>query len=128
MITPLNITTKVRIVYDASVKTGKGVKSINDCLYRGPINLPDMCGMLLRFHTYYIAILADIEKACLQIGIQKHKRDMIHFLWYKDSSHPERVERNLSTFRFCWVPFGVICSPFAGSNIKGQLQCKICVT
>ena len=112
VITPLKTTTKVRIVYDASVKTGKGVKSLNDCLYRGPINLPDMCGMLLRFRTYYIAILADIEKAFLQIGIQKHDRDVTRFLWYKDSSHPERVEGNLSTFRFCRVPFGIICSPF----------------
>ena len=60
-------------MYDASVKTDKGVKSLNDCLYRGAINLPDMCGMLLRFHTYYIAILADIEKAFLQIGIQQHE-------------------------------------------------------
>ena len=91
MIIPLKITTKVRIVYDVSVKTGKGVKCLNDCLHRGPINLPDMCGMVLRFRTYYIAILADIEKAFLQIGIQKHKRDVTHFLWYKDSSHPERI-------------------------------------
>jgi len=38
--------------------------------------VPDMCGMLLRFRTYYIAILADIEKAFLQIGIQEHERDI----------------------------------------------------
>jgi len=112
VITPLKTTTKVRIVYDASVKANKGAKSLNDCLYRGPINLPDMCGMLLRFRTYYIAILADIEKAFLQIGIQEHERDITRFLWFKDPSQPERVVGNLSIYRFCRVPFGIICSPF----------------
>jgi len=59
-----------------------------------------------------LAILADIEKAFLQIGIQEHERDITRFLWFKDPNQPERVEGNLSTFRFCRVPFGIICSPF----------------
>ena len=83
VITPLKTTTKVRIVYDASVKASHGVKGLNDCLYRGPINLPDMRGMLLRFRTYYMAIVADIENAYLQIGIQEHERDITCFLWFK---------------------------------------------
>ena len=45
VITPLKTTTKVRIMYNASVKTGKG-KNLDECLYRGPINLLNMCGML----------------------------------------------------------------------------------
>ena len=72
VITPLKTTNKVRSC-TMPLKTGRGVKSLNDCLYTGPISLPDMCGMLLRFRTYYIAILADIEKAFLQIGTQKHE-------------------------------------------------------
>ena len=64
---PLKMTTKIRIVYDASVRAKKGIKSLNECLYRGPITLPNMCGVLIRFRMYFIAILADIEKAFLQI-------------------------------------------------------------
>uniref|UniRef100_A0A1I7V6A5 Integrase catalytic domain-containing protein n=1 Tax=Loa loa TaxID=7209 RepID=A0A1I7V6A5_LOALO len=40
--------TKLRIVYDASAHI-KGMKSLNEVLYRGPINLPDLAGVLLRF-------------------------------------------------------------------------------
>ena len=69
VITPLKTTTKIRIVYDASVKAKKGMKSLDECLYRGPITITSMCGVLIRFCIYFIATLADIKKAFLQIGI-----------------------------------------------------------
>ena len=43
-------------------------KSLNECLYRGPVLLNDMCSVLLRFHK--IGLVSDIEKAFLQIGLQ----------------------------------------------------------
>ena len=66
VLTPDRTTTKVRIVYDTSAKTKKGCHSFNECLYRGPVTLDDLCGLLLRFRT----LVADIEKAFLQIGLQ----------------------------------------------------------
>ena len=62
---PDSATTKMRIVYDASAKTKKGNKSINECLYRSPVILEDLCGLLLRFRTKKIGIVSDIEKAFL---------------------------------------------------------------
>ena len=112
VITPLKTTTKIRIVYDASVRAKKGMRSLNECLYRGPITLPNMCGVLIRFHMYFIAILGDIEKAFLQIGMQENKHDVTRFLWFTDPTKLERVEGNLSIYRFCRVPFRIICSPF----------------
>ena len=41
LITPEKITTKIRIVCDALAKTKKSVKSLNECLYRGPVILED---------------------------------------------------------------------------------------
>ena len=112
VITPSKSPTKIRIVYDASVKADQHEKSLNECLYRGPVNLPDMCGVLLRFCTYYIAILSDIEKAFLQVGIQERERDVTKFLWFKDPTRPDKVNGNLCVYCFCRVPFGIICSPF----------------
>ena len=64
---------QVRIVYDASVKASRGVKSLNDCFYnRDPLTLPDSCGVLVRLHTYFIVILT-ICTVIFTCGIQIYK-------------------------------------------------------
>ncbi|MCP4458960.1 MAG: hypothetical protein GY816_13210 [Cytophagales bacterium] len=121
VIRPDKATTKLHIVYDASAKPNKLAPSLNECLYRGPVMLPDLCGLLLRFRLYPIVLLSDIEKAFLQVGLQSQERDVTRFLWLKDPSKPD-VHNNIETFRFCRVPFGVISSPFLlAATIKYHL-------
>ena len=55
--TPAKDTTKVRTVYDASAKTKKTILSLNECLYRVPVVLQDLCGLLLRFRIKRIGII-----------------------------------------------------------------------
>ncbi|MCP4486384.1 MAG: DDE-type integrase/transposase/recombinase, partial [Gammaproteobacteria bacterium] len=104
-------TTKVRVVYDASAKSSQKVNSLNDCLYRGPVILPDLVGLLLRFRLEKIGIIADIEKAFLQIGLQKQERDATRFFWLKNVQMPASPD-NVIILRFTRVAFGVISSPF----------------
>ena len=123
VMTPSKSTTKLRVVYDASIKAKKRDKSLNECLHRGPVLLPDLCGILLRFRIQSIAIFADIEKAFLQVGIQKADRDVTRFLWFKDLTNLDVLDENLDTYRFCRVPFGIICSPFLlAGTIKYHLK------
>lgn len=123
VINPLKTTTKLRIVYDASAKTRREHQSLNDCLYRGPVVLRDLCGILLRFRTHKIGIVADIEKAFLQVGLQRNQRDVTRFLWIKNCENPEISKENMQEFRFCRVPFGVISSPFLlGATINHHLD------
>ena len=124
MITPSKTTTKVRIVYDSSAKTKKEAKSLNKCLLRGPVILEDLCGLLLRFRLEKIALLADLEKAFLQVGLQPSEREVARFLWLKDISKLD-LNGNLQIYRFARVPFGVISSPFLlGATVAHHLKKK----
>ena len=56
-------------------------------------------------------MVADIEKAFLQIGQQAQAKDVTRFFWLKDKDKLG-VENNIQMYRFCRVPFGIISSPF----------------
>ena len=100
-------TTKIRIVYDASAK-GKG-PSLNDCLLAGPSFNQRIFDILVRFRTYPIAVIADIEKAFLNVSVCEEDRDVLRFLWFDDVSQ-EKPE--IVVYRFNRVVFGVTSSPF----------------
>ncbi len=78
VITPQKTTTKVRIMYDASAKT-KRHNSLNECLFRGPVILEELCALLIRFRLGSIALVIDIEKAFLQVGLIEKSRDVTRF-------------------------------------------------
>ena len=110
VVTPHKNTTKTRIVFDASCAK-KGARSLNDCLLRGPVILPQLVEILLRWRNYHYILLADIEKAFLQIGLNEPDREVTRFWWVKDIYRG--LERdNAIVYRYCRVPFGVISSPF----------------
>ena len=122
--TPAKDTTKVCTVYDASAKTKKTILSLNECLYRVPVVLQDLCGLLLRFQIKGIGIIADIEKAFLQVALQSKERDFNRFLWLKDIKQPVSPN-NLVAYRFTRIPFAIISSPFLlGATIKHHLTPK----
>ena len=98
--------------------------SMNECLYRGPVILKDLCGMLLRFRMKRIGIIDDIEKAFLQIALHPKERNVTRFLWLKDIKHPVSP-KNLVTYRFTRIPFGSYRVLFIlGATIKHHLTPK----
>jgi hypothetical protein len=102
---------KLRIVYDASAKINSSSHSLNQCLYRGPVLLVELIGLLIRFRLNDVAIVADLEKAFLQVGLQDQDRDVTRFLWLKDCDNLS-TENNIQVLRFTRVPFFIISSPF----------------
>ncbi len=70
-----------------------------------------MCGLLLRFRTSPIAIISDIAKAFLNIGLYIDDRDVVRFFWFIDPTKPF-IEGNLQIYRFCHLPFSVTLSPY----------------
>ncbi|EYB98426.1 hypothetical protein Y032_0131g1617 [Ancylostoma ceylanicum] len=110
VLTPHKTTTKLRIVYDASAHY-KGSPSLNDVLYRGPVILPLLYGVLLRFRIGRIAIISDVEKAFLQVRLHEIDRDATRCLWLRNHKLPPSNE-NIQVLRFTRVTFGLMPSPF----------------
>ena len=103
------LTTKLRVVFDASSKEEKSLPSLNECMYVGPPMAPAIIDILLRFRAYKIGLAADIEKAFLNIAVDKDQRDLMRFLWIENL---EDEEPKIIVFRFASVLFGMSCSPF----------------
>ena len=103
------VTTKLRVVMDASAKVSPSAPSLNEVLHTGPSLTPKILEILLRFRWHRIAIVADIMKAFHMINVDEKDRNVLRFLWLSDitSDNPE-----LLFLRFCKVVFGLNCSPF----------------
>ena len=54
----------------------------------------------LEFHLHSVVLLADIEKAFLQLGIQPSDQDVTRFLWLKDIAKLE-VDDDIVVYGFC---------------------------
>ncbi|KIH55455.1 hypothetical protein ANCDUO_14386 [Ancylostoma duodenale] len=108
--TPEKKTTPKRMVFDASAHA-VGKPSLNDMLHQGPLMLPNLLGILMRFRTGRIATTADIEKAFLQVRLHEEDRDVTRFLWVKDLNKPPD-DHNIVTLRFTRVTLGLNSSPF----------------
>jgi hypothetical protein len=110
---------KLRIVYDASAKLKSG-QSLNDLLYAGPSLTGNLVAMLLNFRLHPIALLADIEKAFLNILLDLADRDLVRFLWVEDiNCSPENAV--IVIYRFTRTPFGVVSSPFLLNMVLQEL-------
>ena len=95
---------KVRVVFDA---TAGAPSSLNDNIRAGPNLIADMTCLLLRFRFKRIGLVADLEKAFLQISLHPEDRDVTRFLWKSDAT-----VASPTTYRMTRVVFGVNASPF----------------
>ena len=70
---PQSLTTKLRVVFDASCKTTTQL-SLNDLLMIGPTVQEELYSILIRFRLHKYAITADIEKMYRQVLIDEADR------------------------------------------------------
>lgn len=105
IIKPDSLTTKLRIVFDASCKSQSGL-SLNDMLLIGPKLQDDLFNILLRFRKHTIAFSADIEKMYFQVEMHPDHRDFQRFFWRSRDNGPIEV------YRLKKVTFGVASAPY----------------
>ncbi|KAF0738583.1 Uncharacterized protein FWK35_00025854, partial [Aphis craccivora] len=94
-----SLTTKVRVVIDASSKSSSGI-SLNDILMRGPTVQEDLFAILTRFRRHQHVIISDIEKMFRQVGIAEPDLDLQRILWRNEPSE------SLRTYRLVTVTYG----------------------
>lgn len=82
-----SLTTKLRVVFNASRKTTSGI-SLNDKLLIGPTIQEDLFSILVRWRIHFIVFIADIEKMFRQIKIIESHRDYQRLLWRFSTNTP----------------------------------------
>ena len=115
-------TTKVRIVFDASSKSGDN-PALNDCLYTGPSMILKRPSILSRFRFGNVGIVADIKQAFLNVQVEESYRDLLRFLWFTDYTDPDS---EIIVYRFTRLVIGLTSSPYSlAATIYKHLQTLI---
>ncbi|XP_055603915.1 uncharacterized protein LOC129752147 [Uranotaenia lowii] len=107
-------TTKLRVVFDASAKTSTG-NSLNEALLVGPVVQDDLLSIVMRFRTYPVAVVADIEKMYRQIWLHSADTPCQRILWRFDSDGP------LHTYELQTVTYGLGPSSFLATRTLQQV-------
>lgn len=112
---PDRTTTKLRVVFDASVLGTNGL-SLNQTLLTGPKLQQDLTAILLKFRTGVVSITADVKQMFRQIWIVPNQRDYQRIIWRFSESDP------ISDYRLKTVTFGVVTSPYLAMRCLLQLS------
>lgn len=111
-----SLTTKVRVVFDASAKTDTGL-SLNDVQFSGPTIQRDLLSILLRFRIYPYVLNADISKMYRQVLIDPSERSYQRILW----KNPDCPQAQIECFELNTVTYGCASSPFLAVRCLTQL-------
>jgi len=109
-----SLTTKVRVVFDASAVTDNGV-SLNHIQMVGPILQDDLFSILVRFRTNIYVIAADVEKMFRQILITPEQRSLQRILWRLNPEEPVEV------FELNTVTYGTASAPYLATRCLMEL-------
>lgn len=110
VVMPQKYTTKLRILFDSSMKYKKGLQSQRIDLER---SLDDK-GSLRNFTAVPICencLNGRCRKTFHQIGLNEPDRSSIRFLWLKDCKK-DAPKENIVTYNFKRILFGMNASPF----------------
>src|SRR5690606_36027180 len=66
---------------------------------------PDITALLINFRVYPVAVMADIERAFLQVKVKPDESDFLRYIWFDTSG-------DTIVYRMRVLPFGLTCAPF----------------
>ncbi|XP_012542665.2 uncharacterized protein LOC105840305 [Monomorium pharaonis] len=97
-----SITTKTRVVFDASAKTSTNL-SLNDVLMVGPVIQDSLFAILIRFRMHKYVFTADVTKMYRQVNVHEAHRDFQRIIWRPDERERIRHYR-LNTLTYGTAP------------------------
>jgi hypothetical protein len=109
-----SLTTKTRVVFDASAVTTSGL-SLNDIMCRGPTIQQPLVNIILRFRLHHIVLTADIMKMYRQIRVADEDCNMQRILYRTSPSDP------LQEFHLLTVTYGTKAAPFLATRCLAEL-------
>lgn len=112
-----SITTKLRVVYDASAKTTTNL-SLNDILMTGPNIQDSLFSILLRFRKHNYVITADVEKMYRQVDIIERQRDLQRIIWRNNPNE------TLNHFRLNTITYGTAPASFLAVRVLHELAAE----
>ncbi|XP_072375127.1 uncharacterized protein [Diabrotica undecimpunctata] len=109
-----SLTTKLRVVFDGSMKSSSGY-SLNDILLKGKTLQPELFDILLRFRLYTYVFTSDIQKMYRQVRIHPDHTFLQNILW-RDSP-----EQDIECLELQTVTYGTKSASFQSTRCLMEL-------
>lgn len=110
-------TTKLRVVFDASMKSSTNF-SLNDITLKGYRVQPEIVDILCRFRSFKYVLIVDIEKMYRQIKVDPSQLFLQNILWRDNPNH------NLQCIELQTVTYGTKAAPFLATRVLHELGIK----
>lgn len=110
-------TTRLRVVFDASMKTTTGI-SLNNILLKGYTVQPELFDILNRFRLYQFVAIVDIQKMYRQIQVNPKHTFLQNILWR------ENPGEELKCLELLTVTYGTNFAPFVATRCLNELAYK----
>ncbi|XP_029171118.1 uncharacterized protein LOC114940560 [Nylanderia fulva] len=105
-------TSKIRVVFNGSARTGGG-SSLNNWLLTGRNLLPSLADTLTRWRRHRYVFVADIKMMYRQIQLHRNDRDLQRILWTEGDEVKE--------FQLNTVTYGLASAPYLAIRVLHQL-------
>lgn len=109
-----SLTTKIRVVFDGSMKSRSGV-SVNDVMLNGPVLQSELFDILILWRTFPFTLTCDIQKMFRNILINPEQTSLQNILWRDDPNKP------ISCLQLQTVTYGLKSSTFLATRCLIEL-------
>lgn len=111
---PDSLTSKIRVVFDASSKDSRQL-SLNDTLLTGPKLQSDIIHILLKFRLHQVALTGDIKQMYRQILVDPAQHNYQRIVWRFSPEEP------IQDYILNTVTYGTSCAPFLALRTVQEL-------